>query len=126
MYPMGMKRLPIAILLPISLTIPAHAADLILKDAPVQVHFSPRAEGKKPSCRPSAKPGPRSWCRPTVFTSAPIAEALKKAHGWGVKVNALLDGNGRMGRLLTLLLLYQEWAGGKTKSPLRRSASGDP
>ncbi|WP_235731707.1 phospholipase D-like domain-containing protein [Fundidesulfovibrio putealis] len=41
-----MNRIASALFLFLFLTVPVHAADLVLKDAPAQVYFSPRGGGQ--------------------------------------------------------------------------------
>jgi len=91
MYPVVMNRSVIALLLLLALVIPSFAADLILKDAPAQVYFSPKGGGQDAIVQTIGKAKSTILVQAYSFTSAPIAEALKKAHDRGVKVQAILD-----------------------------------
>lgn len=91
MYPVVMNRSVIALLLLLALVIPSFAADLILKDAPAQVYFSPKGSGQDAIVQAIGEAKSTILSQAYSFTSAPIAEALKKAHDRGVKVQAILD-----------------------------------
>jgi phosphatidylserine/phosphatidylglycerophosphate/cardiolipin synthase-like enzyme len=91
MYPTNMNHIATALLLLLALALPAHAADLILKDAPAQVYFSPKGGGQDAIVQTIGKAKSTILVQAYSFTSAPIAEALKKAHDRGVKVQAILD-----------------------------------
>ncbi|MDR3670172.1 MAG: phospholipase D family protein [Holophaga sp.] len=69
----------------------AWPADLVLKNAPVQIYFSPRG-----GCTAAVVAALRSARRSVLvqaysFTSAPIAGALKEAHDRGLEVRVILD-----------------------------------
>lgn len=80
-----------ALAVAVSLPSQPHAADLILKDAPVQVYFSPKGGGQDAIVKAIGAVKSTIQVQAFSFTSAPIAEALKKAHDRGVKVQAILD-----------------------------------
>jgi len=75
----------------LAIAIPAMASDLVLRNAPVSVYFSPRG-----GCT-EAVVGAIDAARTEVlvssysFTSAPIASALKRAHDRGIRVLVILD-----------------------------------
>ena len=66
-------------------------AVLVVDRAQIQVHFSP--EGSPTAAVVDAVDGARSsvLVQAYVFTSAPIAEALRRAHRRGVNVQVILD-----------------------------------
>jgi len=69
----------------------SQAADLVLKDVPAQVYFSPKGGGQDAITKAIGAAKFTVLVQAYSFTSAPIAEALKKAHDRGVKVEAILD-----------------------------------
>jgi len=76
----------------------AHPADLVLRNTPVQVYFSPRG-----GCTEAIVAALRGAKRTLLvqaysFTSAPIAGAVKAAHDRGVEVRVLLDRSQRTER----------------------------
>lgn len=72
-------------------TLPAESAELSIKKAPVAVYFSPRGGAQDAIVDEIGKAKATILVQAYSFTSAPIAEALKKAHDRGVKVFAVLD-----------------------------------
>jgi len=87
-----------ALFLLLVLASPVSAADLILKDTPAQVYFSPRGGGQDAIVKAIDSAKATIFVQAYSFTSAPIAEALKKAHDRGVKVQAVLDKSQRTER----------------------------
>jgi len=93
---MRSTRLPLLVLL--SVCSMAWPADLVLRNTPVQLYFSPDG-----GCTAAVVAALRS-ARHTVlvqaysFTSAPIAGALKAAHDRGVDVRVILDKSQRTER----------------------------
>lgn len=87
-----------SLLLLLMWALPVSAADLILKDAPAQVYFSPRGGGQDAIIKAIDSAKATIFVQAYSFTSAPIAEALKKAHDRGVQVQAILDKSQRTER----------------------------
>ncbi|OHE22439.1 MAG: phospholipase [Syntrophobacterales bacterium RBG_19FT_COMBO_59_10] len=70
---------------------PALALDVDISHAPVEVYFSPNDGGTKAIVREIDRARSEILVQAYSFTSAPIAEALLKAHRRGVKVAVILD-----------------------------------
>ncbi len=85
-----MKRLllVLCLILPWS---PVFAYDLILKDTPVSLYFSPRGGGQQAIVDALGQAKESVYMQAYSFTSAPIAKALVDAAKRGVKVEAILD-----------------------------------
>lgn len=88
---MPLKALISALLLSLTLAISCQAADLVLRDAPVRVYFSPN--GGAQNAIVNAIDNARESVRVMAysFTSKPIAKALLDAHRRGVTVEVVLD-----------------------------------
>ena len=73
------------------LGLPAHSTELIMRNTPVEVYFSPK--GGCTDAVVAAISAARSEVKVQAysFTSAPIAGALKAAHDRGVRVLVILD-----------------------------------
>lgn len=84
-----MKRLLYFGLL-LALAIPTLATDLILKNSPVQVYFSPNGGAQEAVIGEIGKARIAILVQARAPLPAPIVEALKKAHARGVKVEAVL------------------------------------
>jgi len=69
----------------------ADAADLVLKDAPVQVYFSPRGGGQDAIVQAIGNAKTSVLVQAYSFTSEPIAKALLDAKKRGVAIAAILD-----------------------------------
>lgn len=78
--------------------LPASSAEFILHDAPAQIYFSPNGGTQEAIVREIGAAKSTILVQAYSFTSAPIAEALKKAHDRGVKVEAILDKSQRTER----------------------------
>jgi phosphatidylserine/phosphatidylglycerophosphate/cardiolipin synthase-like enzyme len=86
---MSMRRLAVMSLL--ALWLPAAAADLVLKNVPAQVYFSPHGGCQQAVVAAIATARKSILVQAYSFTSAPIAAALKEAHDRGVDVRVILD-----------------------------------
>ncbi len=67
------------------------AYDLLLKDTPVSVYFSPKGGGQQAIVDAIGQAKESVYVQAYSFTSAPIAKALVDATRRGVKVVAILD-----------------------------------
>ncbi len=70
---------------------PAFALDLVLKDTPAQVYFSPKGGAQDAIAKTIAEAKDAIYVQAYSFTSAPIAEALVGAYKRGIKIVAILD-----------------------------------
>jgi len=88
-----MKKSLIAFAVLIVLSVPAvgHAVDLILRDAPASVYFSPDGGATQAIVREIDRATLDVRVQAYSFTSAPIAKALVDAHKRGVSVEVILD-----------------------------------
>jgi phosphatidylserine/phosphatidylglycerophosphate/cardiolipin synthase-like enzyme len=77
---------------------PARGYDLVLKDVPAQVFFSPRGGAQAGLVAAIGQARESILVQAYSFTSAPVAEALKAAHDRGVEVRAILDKSQRTER----------------------------
>lgn len=67
------------------------AAEMTLRNAPVQLYFSPRGECTRAITREISAARSEVLVQAYSFTSAPIAKSLLDAHKRGIKVAAVLD-----------------------------------
>ncbi len=67
------------------------AAEMTLRNAPVQLYFSPRGECTQAITREISAARSEVLVQAYSFTSAPIAKSLLDAHKRGIKVAAILD-----------------------------------
>jgi phosphatidylserine/phosphatidylglycerophosphate/cardiolipin synthase-like enzyme len=80
------------IALALFLCVPAvQAIDVDISHAPVEVYFSPNSGGTAAIVREIDRARSEILVQAYSFTSAPIAEALRKAHRRGVRVEVILD-----------------------------------
>ena len=96
-----MKRiLHLSLLFSLLLTLaaPAWSFDLILKDTPAQVYFSPSGGCQDAIVSTISKAKETIYVQAYSFTSAPISQALVEAHKRGLKVIAILDKSQRTER----------------------------
>jgi len=70
---------------------PAYPVDLIIKDAPVQVYFSPHGGCTDALVKAIDQATQSILVQAYSFTSRPIAEALVRAHSRGVNVQVIAD-----------------------------------
>jgi phosphatidylserine/phosphatidylglycerophosphate/cardiolipin synthase-like enzyme len=73
------------------LALPLHAENLVLKDAPVSVYFSPDGGGQAAIVAEINKAQQSILVQAYSFTAEPIAKALVEAHKRGVNVQVILD-----------------------------------
>lgn len=92
----SVRRLAAPLLL--LLAVPALPADLTLKNAPVQVYFSPGGGCTDAIVAAIGQARKSVRVLAYTFTSAPIAGALKAAHDRGVDVRVILDRSQRTER----------------------------
>jgi len=93
------KRIPLGLWLGLLLAVcPARGYDLVLKDVPAQVFFSPRGGAQAGLVAAIGQARKSILVQAYSFTSAPVAEALKAAHDRGVDVKAILDKSQRTER----------------------------
>jgi phosphatidylserine/phosphatidylglycerophosphate/cardiolipin synthase-like enzyme len=85
----GMTRPMLLSLL--TLALPLFPADLMLKNTPAQVYFSPQGGCTDDVVSTINRARKTIFVQAYSFTSAPIAQALKQAHDRGVSVMAILD-----------------------------------
>ena len=85
-----MKNIVLSLCL-VLLCSPASAYDLTLRDAPVQVYFSPRGGAQDALVATIGQARKSIYVQAYSFTSAPIAKALLEAHKRGVRIEAILD-----------------------------------
>ena len=86
-----MKRFLLCLGLLAALAGPAYPVDLILKDAPAQVFFSPHGGCTEALVKIIGKSEKSILVQAYSFTSRPIAEALIRAHDRGVNVKVIAD-----------------------------------
>lgn len=67
------------------------AAEVVLRNVPVQVCFSPHGDCTRAIVKEIAAARSEVLVQAYSFTSAPIAKALLDAHKRGIKVTAILD-----------------------------------
>lgn len=84
---------------------PLPGADLVLKDAPVQVYFSPNGGAQAALVAAIAQARKTVLVQAYSFTSAPVAGALKAAKDRGVAVRVILDKSQRTERYSGLTYL---------------------
>jgi phosphatidylserine/phosphatidylglycerophosphate/cardiolipin synthase-like enzyme len=84
---------------------PLAAADLVLKDAPVRVYFSPDGGAQAALVAAIDRARTSILVQAYSFTSAPIAAALKAARDRGVTVRVILDKSQRSERYTGLTYL---------------------
>jgi len=89
----------------ILLTVPVFPTDLVLKDSPAKVFFSPKGGCQDAVVAAIGKTKKSILVQAYSFTSAPIAAALKKAHNQGVNVRVILDKSQRTERYSGLTFL---------------------
>jgi phosphatidylserine/phosphatidylglycerophosphate/cardiolipin synthase-like enzyme len=77
---------------------PVQGSDLVLKDAPVQVYFSPHGGAQAGLTAAIGRARKSILVQAYSFTSAPVAAALKAAHDRGVDVRVILDKSQRTER----------------------------
>jgi len=77
---------------------PARGYDLVLKDTPAQVYFSPGGGAQAGLVAAIGQARKTILVQAYSFTSAPVAQALKAAHDRGVDVRAILDKSQRTER----------------------------
>jgi phosphatidylserine/phosphatidylglycerophosphate/cardiolipin synthase-like enzyme len=70
---------------------PAHGFDLVLKDAPVHLYFSPQGGAQAGLVAAIGRARKSLLVQAYSFTSGPVEEALKAAHDRGVDVRVILD-----------------------------------
>ena len=70
---------------------PLPASDLVLKDVPAQVYFSPDGGAEAAVVAALGRARQTVLVQAYSFTDEPIAQALKAAHDRGVAVRAILD-----------------------------------
>jgi phosphatidylserine/phosphatidylglycerophosphate/cardiolipin synthase-like enzyme len=86
---------------------PLPASELMLKDAPVQVYFSPDGGATAAVVAALGEARKTVLVQAYSFTSAPIAAALQAAHDRGVAVRAILDKSQRTERGSDLAFLVR-------------------
>jgi phosphatidylserine/phosphatidylglycerophosphate/cardiolipin synthase-like enzyme len=79
-------------------TIPAHAKDLTLTNAPTQVFFSPYGGCTEAIVEALSKAKTEVLVQAYSFTSKEIAKALLDAHKRGVKTQIILDRSNKSGK----------------------------
>ena len=84
---------------------PLRSDDLVLKDAPVTVRFSPHGGGEALVVETIDQARASIKVLAYSFTSSPIASALKRAHDRGVDVRVILDKSQRTERYSGLTYL---------------------
>jgi phosphatidylserine/phosphatidylglycerophosphate/cardiolipin synthase-like enzyme len=70
---------------------PVHGYDLVLKDAPAHVYFSPQGGAQAGLVAAIAQARKTILVQAYSFTSGPVEQALKAAHDRGVAVRVILD-----------------------------------
>lgn len=91
-----MRRLVASLL--VLFSFPAFPSDLVLKNAPAQVYFSPNGGCTNAVVATIGHAKKSILVLAYSFTSAPIAGALKSAHDRGVDVRVILDKSQRTER----------------------------
>lgn len=86
-----LKSASLCICLLVWASFPAFAYDLTLRDAPIQVYFSPRGQAQDALIKTIGQARSSIYVQAYSFTSAPIAKAMVSAAKRGVKVEAILD-----------------------------------
>jgi phosphatidylserine/phosphatidylglycerophosphate/cardiolipin synthase-like enzyme len=84
---------------------PSHAAEMMLRDAPARVFFSPKGGCTEAIIAEIDRAGTEILVQAYSFTSAPIAKALLEAHKRGVRVEAVLDKSQRSERYTSATFL---------------------
>ena len=95
----------LALTLLLAAAAPLPGADLVLKDAPAHVYFSPNGGAQAALTAAIAQARQTILVQAYSFTSAPIAGALKAAHDRGVAVRVILDKSQRTERTSGLTYL---------------------
>jgi len=90
-----MRHVTFALALLVATASPAFSTELVLRNTPVEVYFSPRGGAQEAIVEAIGRAKSAILVQAYSFTSAPIAEALSKAHKRGVKVEAILDASQR-------------------------------
>jgi phosphatidylserine/phosphatidylglycerophosphate/cardiolipin synthase-like enzyme len=67
------------------------AAEMMLRNTPVQIYFSPQGECTRAIVREISAARAEILVQAYSFTSAPIAKSLLDAHKRGIKITAILD-----------------------------------
>ena len=98
-------KLPLAITLVLASWVSSCASSLILKNAPTEVYFSPNGGSQDAIIAVINRAQKTILVQAYSFTSAPIAEALKRAHDFGVNVSVILDRSQETGRYSGLTYL---------------------
>lgn len=87
--------------------LPLHAADLVLKNVPAQVYFSPEGGAQAALVATLEQARTSVLVQAYTFTSAPVAAALKAAHDRGVEVKVILDRSQRTDRYSGMTFLVR-------------------
>ena len=99
---MNMSR---ALALVLAVSLPGMGTDLVLRNAPAQVYFSPRGGCEEAVVATIDGAREQVLVQMYTFTSAPIAAAMKRAHDRGVDVRVILDKSQRTERYSGLTYL---------------------
>jgi len=86
-----MRHLLLALALCLALPAAGSAADLVLRDTPARIFFSPNGGAQEAILRAIAEARHSILVQAYIFTSAPVAHALAQAKERGVRVEAVLD-----------------------------------
>lgn len=101
----GILLVSAIILLVMAAWAPSRAAELMLRSAPAKVLFSPKGGCTRTITAEINQARTEILIQAYSFTSAPIAEALLKAHKRGVRVEAVLDKSQRRERYTSATFL---------------------
>lgn len=82
---------PLLLLILLALAVPVHAAEMVLKEVPIQVYFSPHGGGQDAIVKAIGAAKSSILVQAYSFTSEPIAKALLEAKKRGVAIAAILD-----------------------------------
>ncbi len=87
----SLLRLPMIAVLTLIIWVPTWSKNLIIKNAPTEVYFSPNGGCQDAVVNTIMRAKKSILIQAYSFTSAPIAEALKHAHDAGINVAVILD-----------------------------------
>lgn len=98
-------RPTMAVILTLTAWLPTWSTNLVIEKAPTEIYFSPNGGCQDAIINAISRAQKSIFIQAYSFTSAPIAEALKRAHNAGVNVAVILDRSQKAGRNSSLTYL---------------------
>jgi len=100
-----LSQIPILFIMSLTICIPTWSTNLVIKNAPTAVYFSPNGGCQTAIINAIMHAKKNILVQAYSFTSAPIIKALQQAHKTGIKVEVILDRSQETGRYSGLTYL---------------------